>query len=95
MDQALFRRFDDVLHYSMPTQDEIRRLFKLKLGVYDRSLNVADSLIKQASTLSHAEIIRVCDDAIKSSILQSSKITEKQLTRLIDERISAYSVKEA
>lgn len=95
LDQALFRRFDDVLHYSMPTQDEIHRLFKLKLCVYDNSFNITDTLVEQASALSHAEIIRVCDDAIKTSILQSSKITEKQLTRLIDERISAYSAKEA
>ena len=28
LDQALFRRFDDVLHYILPTEDEIRRLLK-------------------------------------------------------------------
>jgi hypothetical protein len=45
--------------------------------------------------LSHAEIIRVCDDAIKASILNDEKITESKLVSLINERLSVYSGKEA
>lgn len=95
LDQALFRRFDDVLHYTMPTKEEIRRLYELKLKIYDNKFVVSSKLVNKAYGLSHAEIIRVCDDAIKASILQSSMITEKQILQLIDERTSAYSAKEA
>ena len=31
LDQALFRRFDDVIHYAMPEEDEIRAIFEKKL----------------------------------------------------------------
>ena len=95
LDQALFRRFDDVLHYSMPSQNEVQRLFELKLGTFDSSITVSQTLIDRAISLSHAEIIRVCDDAIKNSILTSTTINEEQLARLINERVSAYSAKEA
>lgn len=95
LDQALFRRFDDVLHYSMPSQNEVQRLFELKLGTFDSSIAVSQTLIDRAISLSHAEIIRVCDDAIKNSILTSTTINEEQLVRLINERVSAYSGKEA
>lgn len=95
LDQALFRRFDDVLHYSMPTKDEVHRLFELKLGTFDNNFIVSNELVKKALPLSHAEIIRVCDDAIKTSILACLRITEKQLVDLIQERITAYSSKEA
>lgn len=95
LDQALFRRFDDVLHYSLPTTDEVRRLYELKLGMFDSELNISQELIERSNMLSHAEIIKVCDDAIKTSILQSTRISENQLKMLIAERSAVYSSKEA
>ena len=95
LDQALFRRFDDVLHYSMPSKEDIRRLFELRMGAFDRYFLVSEQLIDDASPLSHAEIIRVCDDAIKISILENSSVDESILSKLIFDRIAAYSSKEA
>ena len=95
LDQALFRRFDDVLHYSMPSREDIRRLFELRIGAFDRSFIVSEQLLDKASPLSHAEIIRVCDDAIKISILGNSFVDENILSKLIFDRIAAYSPKEA
>lgn len=95
LDQALFRRFDDVLHYSMPTEKEIKRLFELQIRTYDKDFRISNKLIDMANSLSHAEIIRVCDDAIKNSILSNQAITEEKLVILMKERISAYSKKEA
>ena len=95
LDQALFRRFDDVLHYSMPSREDIRRLFELRIGAFDRNFIVSEQLLDKASPLSHAEIIRVCDDAIKISILGNSFVDENILSKLIFDRIAAYSPKEA
>lgn len=95
LDQALFRRFDDVLHYTLPTRAEIYRLYSARLGTFDRHIMVSEKLLNESSGLSHAEIIRVCDDAIKSSILSDERITERQLLALIDERIKAYGTEEA
>lgn len=95
LDRALFRRFDDVLHYAMPTPDGIQRLFEMKLGAFAPNFVIRPELIEKAQMLSHAEIIRVCDDAIKSSILQSSSISNEQLENLIGERIIASPAKEA
>jgi len=95
LDKALFRRFDDVLHYSMPSREDIRRLFELRIGAFDRNFIVSEQLLDKASPLSHAEIIRVCDDAIKISILGNSFVDENILSKLIFDRIAAYSPKEA
>ena len=95
LDQALFRRFDDVLHYSMPSREDIRRLFELRIGVFDKDFVASEQLIDKATPLSHAEIIRVCDDAIKISILGNSFVDENILSKLIFDRIAAYSPKEA
>ena len=95
LDQALFRRFDDVLHYELPTEREIRRLFEKQIVPFDKNFVVTSKLISKATSLSQAEIIRVCEDAIKNAILSNLAITEDGLISLINERMSAYSKKEA
>lgn len=95
LDQALFRRFDDVLHYSMPSENEVKRLYEYKLSIYQNGFIPSSELIKKSIVLSHAEIIRVCEDAIKDSILEDNLITQSKLLSLVDERFIAYSGKEA
>ena len=95
LDQALFRRFDDVLHYALPTNREIRRLFEYKLMNYDEHFYITKELIKSAEGLSHAEIVKVCDDAIKLSILDMQPMTSEKISTLLQERKDIYTYKEA
>lgn len=91
LDQALFRRFDDVLHYSLPTTTEIKKLFEKQINNFEKKFFVTDKLVDLAEGLSQAEIIRVCDDSIKNSILSGQKIHERDIALLISERKNAYS----
>lgn len=95
LDQALFRRFDDVLHYSLPTESEIKRLFEYKLTSFDKKFRINQKLLNAANGLCHAEIVRVCDDAIKKSILEDEVISQQGLINLLNERHAIYSCKEA
>ena len=95
LDQALFRRFDDVLHYSMPNESEVKRLYQYKLSAYQSDFIPSIELIEESLGLSHAEIIRVCEDAIKNSILDDNKITQSKMLNLVKERLMLYSGKEA
>lgn len=90
LDKALFRRFDDVWHYDLPIEDEIKRLFEYKLVSFSSDFKVSKELTDQAMGLSHAEIIRACDDAIKDSILSNSQINELEIIRLLKERHEIY-----
>jgi SpoVK/Ycf46/Vps4 family AAA+-type ATPase len=87
LDRALFRRFDDVLHYQLPKEMAIRRLIENVLGQFKpESLNWAQ-ICKQSKTLSHADIDFACRDAIKESILQDKQVVdEKSLLRTLSER---------
>ena len=95
LDQALFRRFDDVLHYSLPSKDEVKKILDIKLDGFSTGFVTSDELIIQAMRLSQAEITKVCDDAIKHAILYDTKLTQAGLLILINERLSAYSSQEA
>lgn len=90
LDKALFRRFDDVWHYDLPIEDEIKKLFEYKLVSFSSDFKVSKELINQALGLSHAEIIRVCDDGIKNSILSNTPISEKEILSLLNERHIIY-----
>ena len=89
------RRFDDVLHYTLPSETEIKKIFTNRLSVFQKGFKPTEKLIEKSKLLSQAELVKICDDAIKESILYDSKITENQLLKLVEERIGIYSNKEA
>jgi AAA+ superfamily predicted ATPase len=90
LDQALFRRFDDVLHYSLPTRNEIFLLMKHKLVNSPIQIDISKSIIEAASTLSHAEITQACEDFIKMSILCNEQVNEATLINMLNDRVNAY-----
>jgi len=91
LDKALFRRFDDVLHYSMPSPEDVRRLFRVKFDTFSPVFSPSETLLEKAVSLSHAEISRVCDDAIKNAILDNSdQINQNNLIKLVNERLAVY-----
>lgn len=95
LDKALFRRFDDVIHYDLPDDDQIRRLLEYKLDGYaDNSICVPE-VVEASRGLSHAELSLVCDDAIKESILYESTITSVTIIDLLTERHRIYQGREA
>ena len=91
LDQALFRRFDDVLNYHLPEKAEIGRLIENRLGSFRSNKMQLEASAKIAESLSHAEIAQACDDAIKEAILADRKtVTATLLKQMLQERRSAY-----
>lgn len=95
LDKALFRRFEDVIHYELPDEHQIKRLFDYRLNNHIRGAVCNNEVIDAAFGLSHAELTLVADDAIKESILYGNKITSAKLISLLNERHQNYSGKEA
>ncbi|MDU4847483.1 ATP-binding protein [Clostridium sp.] len=91
LDQALFRRFDDIIHYDLPDESEIERLISNRLGEFGDKGIIYANITKKCNTLSHAEISKACDDSIKESILCDKEfVDEKLLHKMIEERLSSY-----
>ncbi len=92
LDSALFRRFDDIITYSLPNKEEIEALIKLKLHKFlgDFSLKTA---IEAANGLSHAEITNACNDALKEIILADKiAITQKLLVQMMKDRKTTHLI---
>lgn len=87
LDHALFRRFDDVIHYNLPTDDEIVTLFRSKLKPYVAKNFPWKKLPEKAQGLSSAEITMAAEDAIKDLLIhEHKKITVPALSIAIYER---------
>jgi len=90
LDQALFRRFDDVLYYHLPDTSEAELLLGNSLGQFRGSLNLAE-LLPALHGLSHAEIVLSCIDAKKEAILKGKKsIDVTLLKKMFAERHSIF-----
>lgn len=91
LDQALFRRFDDVLYYRLPTNREVCQLMASRLGRFGYEELALGNAVSAAETLSHAEITQACDDAIKAAILEDREtVTASLLASMLRERRLAY-----
>jgi len=65
LDHALFRRFDDVIQYQLPSKEEIIVLFKNRLKPYVKKNFSWSKLAMQSVGLSSAEVTLAAEDSIK------------------------------
>jgi SpoVK/Ycf46/Vps4 family AAA+-type ATPase len=89
LDSALFRRFDDLIRYIMPTVLEIERVLRDHLALTGVDSSEVDwpAVLKQLDGLSHAEVARVANEAVKEMLIESrEKLTTDVLLTAIAER---------
>lgn len=92
LDKALFRRFDDVMYYEQPTDDERKHLIANVLGTYLHPRLVWKKIVSESKDLSHAEIDQACRDSIKNAILtEQSKVDTTSLLNTLKERLGAHT----
>ena len=87
LEYALFRRFDDVVEYSLPTGDQIKQILGGRLGTFiPTALNWKD-VIETAKGLSHADITRAVDDSIKDAVMHELNRTNgEEILRMLQSR---------
>ncbi len=76
LDEALFRRFDDVIRYEIPDGAAVRALIENRLAPFQLVGVRWKSVTSAAEGLSHAEVIRACEESARSAVLSdTSEIT--------------------
>lgn len=78
LDEALFRRFDDVIEIPMPAVEEREKLLKMTLSAIpvDASIDFHD-LAEQMDGYSYANIVLTAQRAAKYSVLAGNKSVDK------------------
>jgi SpoVK/Ycf46/Vps4 family AAA+-type ATPase len=87
LDEALFRRFDDVVRYDLPGGAMAKALISNRLSSFEISNLRWPGISSASKGLSHAEITRACDDAARETVLADHRsISTSALIRALRQR---------
>jgi len=87
LDEALHRRFDDIICFEKPGKAQIQRLVENRLSVFQIDVLEWDSITECAEGLSSAEVTRACEDAAKEAILHhDAKLSSELIIKAIQRR---------
>jgi len=93
LDEALFRRFDDVFQIPLPGPEEIEKLLHTTLSSLATSPTIPwKDVVASLANFSAAQVVKVARDAAKSAVLSGKKIVElHNIKRAVSEVRSASS----
>lgn len=87
LDRALFRRFDSVAEYELPSDVLAERVMRSRLSMLDTAALDWAQPVRAADGLSHADLVRACEQAAKNSILEHrTNVETDALVEAIKER---------
>lgn len=92
LDRALFRRFDSIVEYRLPSRTVAEQVMRGRLALFNTG-HVDWSKVAQSSTnLSHADLTRACEHAAKNAILDGRKHLEtEEVLDALEDRHKAQS----
>ncbi|SKA30454.1 ATPase family associated with various cellular activities (AAA) [Chitinophaga eiseniae] len=79
IDNALFRRFDEIIEMPKPEPVEVQRLLKSSLAAFTLSKDVKlNSTSEKMTGFSAAAIVKIARDAAKSCVIEGKQIIEQR-----------------
>lgn len=86
LDRAIFRRFDVMIRYALPDQEEAIAVLKARLGPLGDAIDWR-VLDLPEDGLSHADLVRVAESSAKSALLSGERsVTTSRLAEGLGER---------
>jgi SpoVK/Ycf46/Vps4 family AAA+-type ATPase len=87
LDRALFRRFDAVVEYTLPSGSLVEAVVRNRLGMLDLDGIAWPDVAEAAEGHSHAEIVRACEQAAKDVLLDDRPtVSTRDLVQNLAER---------
>jgi SpoVK/Ycf46/Vps4 family AAA+-type ATPase len=78
LDRALFRRFDDVVEFELPSEAAILRLLQIRTARYSMPRSTLKAIAKRAQGLSFADIANSVTEAVKTMVLDGRSELERE-----------------
>jgi SpoVK/Ycf46/Vps4 family AAA+-type ATPase len=72
LDEALARRFDEVIEYELPDRAAARAILERRLGTFKLAERSWESIEPALDGLSQAELVRAADAVVKDAILEGA-----------------------
>src|SRR5262245_14802520 len=87
LDKALFRRFDSVIEYRLPSKKISEVVMRARLALLETSHIEWSNVLEAAEGLNHSDLTRACEYAAKNAILKHrTRIETPELIEALIER---------
>jgi SpoVK/Ycf46/Vps4 family AAA+-type ATPase len=87
LDEALARRFDEVIEYTLPDAASAQAIIERRLGPFKFATRAWSTLKPTLDGLSQGELVRAADAVVKDAILEgSSKVSPEALRSALQNR---------
>jgi AAA+ superfamily predicted ATPase len=87
LDEALARRFDEVIEYTLPDANAARVILERRLGKFKINVKFWSTLEAALEGLSQAELVRSADAVVKDAILEGlPKVSPDALRQALENR---------
>lgn len=87
LDEALARRFDEVIEYNLPDRSAARAILERRLGKFKLTASSWSLAETALDGLSHGELVRAADAVVKDAIIEgATKITSDSLAHSLQNR---------
>lgn len=87
LDKALYRRFDDIIRFEKPCDDQIQKIIENRLAMFETRSLAWNEVTAAAHGLSAAEVTRACEDAAKEAVLHhDKKLSTTLVLKAIEQR---------
>ena len=94
LDSALFRRFDDVIHYELPDPKIAEGILKTRLSCFDTKGVDWKKVAEKTTGFCQAEVTKIASEAAKRVILdERNQIEQDDLLAVIKEREAVNTAK--
>lgn len=81
LDHAVFRRFDVVVPFTLPSRTQLEALLALRLKAFGLQTAIIRRLAAKCNALSYADVTMACKDAIRTMVLEGrEELAERDLT---------------
>lgn len=87
LDEALARRFDEVIEYALPDTGAAQAILERRLGKFNLSAKLWSALEPALEGLSQGELVRAADAVVKDAILEgATKVSPEALRDALQNR---------
>lgn len=94
LDTAVWRRFDEVIAFSLPSKQQRKELFIKYLGVLKKTDELdLEELVQKTAKYSAADIATICEDALRKNVIHGeSRIQNEDILWAIKEQKRRKSI---
>lgn len=78
LDYAIWRRFDDTIRFDLPSNDEKKKLFSLRLRQFNGPSHSFESFLNSTDAFSYADVENICKTIMRKCILAGKRNYSKK-----------------